>query len=195
MLTLPPALESLVFRAALGLPPSLQRLLVRRPVVLDGQVLAAETQLMLDLERLARVPVVEELPLEEGRRELLHQAKLAGGRQSVGALRDLVVDGAEGDLPARLYVPSSRVGADPAPTLLFLHGGGWVYGDLDSHDAACRFLAESSGVRVLSVEYRMAPEHPFPAAHDDAAAAYAWAVANAVTRVAKGSGRLIRIGT
>ena len=179
MLTLPPALESLLFRAALGLPPSLQRLLVRRPIVLDGQVLATETQLMLELERFAQVPVVEELPLEEGRRELVHQAKLAGGRQSVGALRDLVVDGAEGDLPARLYVPSSRVGADPVPTLLFLHGGGWVYGDLESHDAACRFLAEHSGVQVLSVDYRLAPEHPLPAPVEDARAAYRWLVKNA----------------
>jgi acetyl esterase len=179
MLTLPPALESLLFRAALGLPPALQRLLIRRPVVLDGQVLSSELQLMLDLERLAQVPVVEELPLEQGRRELVHQAKLAGGRQTVGAIRELVVDGAEGDLPARLYTPTSRVGADPVPTLLFLHGGGWVYGDLESHDAACPFLAEHSGVQVLAVDYRLAPEHPLPAAVEDARAAYSWLVKNA----------------
>ena len=57
---------------------------------------------------------------------------------------------------------------------MFFHGGGWVYGDLDSHDPPCRFLAERSGVRVLSVDYRLAPEHPFPAAYDDAVAAYRW---------------------
>ena len=104
MVTVPPALESLIFRAALGLPPALQRLLVRRPIVRDGQVLATEVQLMLELEQLARVPVVEELPLEQGRRELTHQAKIVGGRQSVGALRDLVVDGADGDLARELDV-------------------------------------------------------------------------------------------
>jgi acetyl esterase len=122
--------------------------------------------------------VVEELPLEEGRRALAHQASIVGGRQQVGALRDLVVTRAEGDLPARLYIPSSRVGPDPAPTLLFLHGGGWVYGDLESHDAACRFLAERSGVQVLAVDYRLAPEHPIPAAVEDARAAYRWLVKN-----------------
>lgn len=178
MLTLPPALESLLFRSVMNLPPALQRVLVRRPIVLDGQVLSTETQLMLELERLARVPVVEELPVEEGRRELVHQATLAGGRQTVGAIRELVVDGAEGDLPARLYTPSSRLGADPVPTLLFLHGGGWVYGDLESHDAACRFLAEHSGVQVLAVDYRLAPEHRMPAAVEDARAAYRWLVKN-----------------
>jgi acetyl esterase len=184
MLPLPPALESLLFRAALGLPPSWQRMLVRRPVVLDGQVLSTETQLMLELQRLYRMPAVEELPLgpdeslDGRRRELVHQAKLAGGRQTVGAIRELVVDGADGDLPARLYTPSSRLGADPVPTLLFLHGGGWVYGDLESHDAACRFLAEHSGVQVLSVDYRLAPEHPLPAPVEDARAAYRWLVKN-----------------
>jgi acetyl esterase len=184
MLTLPPALESLLFRSAMNLPPALQRVLVRRPIVLDGQVLSTETQLMLELQRIARVPAVEELPLgpdqslEQRRRELVHQATLAGGRQTVGAIRELVVDGAEGDLPARLYTPSSRLGADPVPTLLFLHGGGWVYGDLESHDAACRFLAEHSGVQVLAVDYRLAPEHPLPAAVEDARAAHRWLVKN-----------------
>ena len=62
---------------------------------------------------------------------------------------------------------------------MFFHGGGWVYGDLDTHDPACRFLAERSGVRVLSVDYRLAPEHPFPAAYDDALAAYRWVVEHA----------------
>jgi acetyl esterase len=178
MLTLPPTVEALVLRAVLGLPPTLQRLIVRRPIVLDGQALATEIQLMLRLEQVARMPVVEELPLEEGRRALAHQASIVGGRQQVGALRDLVVTGAEGDLPARLYIPSSRVGPDPVPTLLFLHGGGWVYGDLDSHDAACRFLAERSGVQVLAVDYRLAPEHPIPAGVEDARAAYRWLVKN-----------------
>jgi acetyl esterase len=65
--------------------------------------------------------------------------------------------------------------------LVFFHGGGFMYGDLDSHDAACRFLAERSGVRVLAVDYRLAPEDPFPAAYDDAVAAYRWVLANAAS--------------
>ena len=62
---------------------------------------------------------------------------------------------------------------------MWFHGGGFMYGDLDTHDPACRFLAERSGVRVLSVDYRLAPEDPFPAAHDDCDASYRWVVEHA----------------
>ena len=87
--------------------------------------------------------------------------------------RDLSVAGAAGPLPARLYRPSG-VG-ETGPGLVYFHGGGFVIGDLDTHDGHCRRLAAGSGVRVLSVDYRLAPEHPFPAAHDDALAATRWA--------------------
>lgn len=173
---LPFAVEALVVRGLMALPPRLQRLLVRRPIVLDGQQLSTETQLMLAARELAREPKVEDLPIAEARHRLVHQSRLVGGRQPIGAIRDLLVEGAVGSLAARLYVPSSRVGADPVPTMLFLHGGGWVYGDLASHDAACRHLAELSGVQLLAVDYRCAPENPFPAAADDAVAAYRWLV-------------------
>ena len=103
----------------------------------------------------------------------------SGGRQPIGEVRDLEVDGAEGSLPARLYVPTERVGAAPAPTMLFIHGGGWMYGDLESHDPTCRFLAELSGVQVLAIDYRLAPEHKFPAAVEDCRAAYRWLVDHA----------------
>ena len=163
----------------MNLPQSLQRRLVRRPVVIDGLTLSPELQLMLALQRIGGVPGVEELPLDEARPALVQHARLVGGRQPIGSVRDLVVDGAEGPLPARLYTPSLRLGADPAPTLMFIHGGGWVYGDLESHDAACRFLAEQSGVQVLAVDYRLAPEHPFPAAVQDCQAAFRWLVEHA----------------
>jgi acetyl esterase len=90
-----------------------------------------------------------------------------GGSQQVGRVRDDVVAG----LPARLYEPTAVRGT--APLLVFFHGGGWIYGDLDSHDAVCRFLAERAGVRVLAVAYGLAPEEPFPAAYDDCLRAYA----------------------
>jgi acetyl esterase len=93
------------------------------------------------------------------------------GRQPIGEVRDLRVAG----LPARLYTPTLSRG----PLLVFFHGGGFMYGDLESHDAACRFLAERSGVRVLAVDYRLGPEQPFPAAYDDAVAAYRWVVEHA----------------
>lgn len=88
-------------------------------------------------------------------------------------VRDLAVDGAEGPLKARLYTPKGA--AAPGPGIVYFHGGGFVIGDLDTHDGFLRRLASSSGVRVLSVDYRLAPEHPFPAPHDDALAATRWA--------------------
>ncbi len=172
-------LESTFLHLAMRLPPAVQRALVRRPVVRDGQELSTEVQLMLALQRLTRMPGAETLPLAQARRAIVRHSRLVGGGQFVGALRDLTVDGAEGPLPARLYVPTERTGPDPAPTLLFFHGGGWMYGDLASHDDACRFLAERSGVQVLAVEYRLSPEHPFPAAVEDCRAAYRWLVDHA----------------
>ena len=67
------------------------------------------------------------------------------------------------------------------PLLVFFHGGGFMYGDLDSHDPSCRFLAERAGVRVLAIDYRLGPEDPFPAAYDDAVAAFVWASENAAS--------------
>jgi acetyl esterase len=75
-------------------------------------------------------------------------------------------------IPARLYIPSNAAAVTPG--VIFFHGGGFVFGDLDSHDGACRRLCRSSGVRILSVDYRLAPEHRMPAAHDDAEAAVRW---------------------
>jgi acetyl esterase len=127
------------------------------------------------MQKLAREPGPETLPLEEGRRAVLRQSTMVGGSQPVGAVRDLPA----GERPARLYVPSGDRGRSPGPMLVFFHGGGWVYGDLDTHDAPCRFLAERAGVRVLSIDYRLAPEDPFPAAYDDCLAAYRWVVDHA----------------
>lgn len=80
-------------------------------------------------------------------------------------------------LEARLYVPEGA--ADPAPLLVFYHGGGWVVGTLDTHDGTCRALARASGAAVISIGYRLAPEHPYPAPVEDCYAALQWAVANA----------------
>jgi len=87
--------------------------------------------------------------------------------------RTLDVDGR--DIPARSYRPGT---ATPHGTLVFFHGGGWAIGDLESHDIACRHLCNGLGMTVLSVDYRLAPEHPFPAGIDDAVAATRWALAN-----------------
>lgn len=83
-------------------------------------------------------------------------------------VRDLQIAGA---LPGRLYRPS----AGRLPLVVYLHGGGWVIGSLDTHDRACRRLAEESGAALLSVDYRLAPEHPWPASIEDAVTAVRWA--------------------
>ena len=95
----------------------------------------------------------------------------------VGYVRDLKVPGAAGPLPARHYIPAEPPG--PQPLLVFYHGGGFVLGDLDTHDRTCRLLCQHTGAHVLSVDYRLAPEHPFPAAIEDGRAALRWAVENA----------------
>jgi acetyl esterase len=175
------SVEALVLRAALALPEPVQRALLRRSVVIDGLELSPEMQLMLRLQRLAGQPALGVWPLERARALTRAQSYAAAGHQPIGALRDLTVDGVDAPLAARLYVPSSRVGADPVPTLLFIHGGGHGLCGIDTHDAGCRHLAEHSGVQVLSVEYPLAPEHPFPAAVHACFAAYQWLVKNADT--------------
>lgn len=91
----------------------------------------------------------------------------------IGDVSDLSMQTATGSLQARLYRPGGQ--AAQAPLLLYFHGGGFIMGDLDTHDDACRLLCEGSGMPVLSAAYRLAPEAPFPAAVDDALAAAVWA--------------------
>ncbi|MEP7091750.1 MAG: alpha/beta hydrolase fold domain-containing protein, partial [Nocardioidaceae bacterium] len=167
--------EERVLRRLMRLPRPVVRRLAGRPVVLDGQVLDPETQWLLRLQRLTRDPGLSGSSIPDIRRAARRQTRLAGGRQPIGAVRDLEVPGAEGPLRARLYTPRSRVGATGrSPLLFFVHGGGMVFGDLDTHDATCRLLAERADTLVLAVDYRLAPEHPFPAAVDDCWAAFQW---------------------
>ena len=97
----------------------------------------------------------------------------------VAEVADLAMPGPAGPLPLRSYRGAGTDGAAALPCLLYLHGGGWVVGDLDSHDGVCRRLANLAACRVVAVDYRLAPEHPFPAAVEDAAAALAWVAAHA----------------
>ncbi|EMA65005.1 alpha/beta hydrolase fold domain-containing protein [Halorubrum kocurii] len=94
---------------------------------------------------------------------------------AVGRTVDGTVPGPAGDLDVRLYLPD---GEGPFPTVVFFHGGGFVFGSIGTHDWLCRHLTRESGCAVLSVDYRLAPEHPFPAAVADAYAAVEWAAAN-----------------
>jgi acetyl esterase len=175
----PSRLETALFRTVMRLPDPVVRRLAGKPVMLDGQVLDPETQWMLRLERLAREPAAETLPITQGRRAIRRQAALAGGRQPIGETRDLDVPTPAGPIRARLYVPTSRGSSEVGPLMVFLHGGGMIYGDLDTHDAPCRLLAERADARVLALDYRLAPEHRYPAAVEDCWAGFQWAVEHA----------------
>ncbi|MCD2099635.1 MULTISPECIES: alpha/beta hydrolase [Rhodococcus] len=94
-------------------------------------------------------------------------------------VHDITIDGPGGDLALRVYRPESSEGA--IPVVVFAHGGGFVFCDLDSHDEFCRSMAEGVGVVVVSVDYRLAPEHRAPAAHEDMYAALEWAAGNITT--------------
>ena len=177
-MTRPARMELQVARWLDALPPAWQLRLAReRPVTIDGLTLDPGLQLLLALRR-RRFVRLETLSPAAARRLIRREAAAATGRPvTVRSVADLTVGGAAGPLPARHYTPDEPGG--PHPLLLFLHGGGFVVCDLDTHDQACRLLCRQAGVQVLSVAYRLAPEHPFPAAVSDAWAALCWAAGNA----------------
>ncbi len=167
-------------RGACALPPRVSRLLAGEPPRLDGQQLAHDVHMFLHLmRRVGEYSLVEGRSVEQARAENRESIPIVGGPpRPVARVDRLRVPGPGGELDARLYV---GLGAPrpPQPLLVYFHGGGWVIGDLDTHDALCRFLATFGGCRVLSVGYRLSPEHPFPAPVEDAVAAFAWAAENA----------------
>src|SRR5690348_1045122 len=107
------------------------------------------------------------LSLEEQRR-LAVQAALAeaGEPEAVASVEDRVIPGPAGSLPIRIYTPVGAEG-DRLPVLVYFHSGGWVFGSIEGHDPVCRALANHAGCLVVSVDYRLAPEHRFPAAPED----------------------------
>ena len=160
-------------RRMTSLPPRVVRRLAGPPVVIDGQELNPQLQLILRLREInGAIGATADTP-ERSRNRLLRETRTFAGLPEVGGpVRDLKID----HMRARHYDPG--VG-EARPLLVFFHGGGHVIGDLDTHDQPCRILCRHAGVHVLSVEYRKAPEDPFPAAAEDALAAYAWARENA----------------
>lgn len=98
----------------------------------------------------------------------------------LAALHDLAIESRGGSLPLRVYVPQAKR-PGPLPVLVYAHGGGWLFGSIAAVDRALRILADEAETVVVSVDYRLAPEHPYPAAHDDTEDAYRWALANAAT--------------
>ena len=118
-------------------------------------------------------PVQHCTPAEVRARIAQSSRTLAGKPEPIGAATDSEIPGRAGPIPIRVYSPYGDTG-EPLPCLVFFHGGGWVAGDLDSHDALCRLLCNASRARLVAVDYRLAPEHPFPAAVEDAVDATNW---------------------
>ena len=131
-----------------------------------------QAQAVADFYAAMRNTPFEELPPTEAR--ALYSAGQVPSIEVVHEIRDIQA----GSIPCRFYRPSAQSNLG---LLVFFHGGGWVIGDLNSHDGVCRSLANKSGHAVLAVDYRLAPEHKFPAAYDDCAAALQWAYDNAAS--------------
>lgn len=142
---------------------------------MSRQPLDPQARAFLDRLASGHRPPTWSLPVAEAREGFNRLQRRAGSPPPPAVTsQDMQVPGAEGPLAARLYRPAQATGGR-RPLLVWLHGGGWVLGDLETHDAPCRWIAHGYGGPVLSVEYRRAPEHPFPAALDDAEAVARWA--------------------
>jgi acetyl esterase len=174
---LPVRAQAAASQLAFWLPTPVRRAAAGRTVRIDGQDLALDAQLLLRLQRIARAELVR--GSVERSRALLDAARhlVSGKPIEPVSVREIAVPTPDGDLPATLYTPVGL--PEESPLLVFFHGGGWVIGTRASHDNAVRFLAKHAGLRVLSIEYRLAPEFPFPAATEDALAAFDYAVAKA----------------
>jgi acetyl esterase len=160
-------------------PRTQRRLAGGRPVEADGNTLDPSVQLLLELRKRNGAKPWHAYTPEQARRAFAAESRVGALRTvPVDAVRELTVAGGDGPIPARHYTPPTQ-GTGPAPLLVYLHGGGFVIGDLDSYDAVCRLLCRHAGVHVLSVDYRLAPEHHFPAAIHDAKAALEWAFGHA----------------
>jgi len=172
-------LQATVARLVGRLPDGVARgLSLAPPLLIDGQTLDPHVQGIRALRAPLNRHGLCEPTVALGRQRYVHEAiALRAAPAAVRSVRDVTVAGAAGSLDARLYEP-----VDPTTDLLvYFHGGGFVLGDLDTHDEPCRLLCRDARTRVLSVAYRLAPEHPFPAAVNDAIAAVRWAADQAGT--------------
>jgi acetyl esterase len=144
-----------------------------RSITIDGNTLDPTLQLMVSAQRALGVDGLAVADDVVAARALMREGLrgFAGPQVHVG-VSDVSIPGPAGQIPARHYRSATT---EPAPLLVFYHGGGWAIGDLDTHDALCRRTCRDADVQVLSIDYRLAPEHPAPAGVEDAFAAFRWA--------------------
>ena len=138
-----------------------------------GQSGALDPQTQALLLQMAQddAPPIETLTPIQARELMVALRELSGDAQPVANVYEQTIPGTEGEIPVRIYTPHS---SEPFPVLVYFHGGGWVVCDLDTHDNVCRSLANAATCVVVSVDYRLAPEHKFPAAVEDAYTATQW---------------------
>ncbi len=156
-------------------------------MALDPQV-----QAVLDAARKANVPELWQLTPHDARAEYRRRTNRLKADVDIHKFEDRDIQGPGGRIPIRIYWPRQLKSGETLPALVWYHGGGYVIGDLDTHDSACRALANEAECIVVAVDYRLAPEHKFPAAVDDCEAALKWVANNAsgihadATRIAVG---------
>lgn len=162
---------------ALRMPISWVNLLAGASITVDGRTLDTRTQWFLQLLARNGQQPLHVLGVAQARIEFdLFQQVMSGRPAPVGEIVDRTIAGPAGRLRVRIYRPAGSV-ARLLPTILYLHGGGWVIGSLEAYDLPCRFFCARTGCAVVAVDYRLAPEHKFPAGLDDAVAAFRWLAA------------------
>jgi acetyl esterase len=159
------------------IPLRLKRLLAGgKKVTIDGNTLDSTVQLILAAQRITHTGGLSAADDPEVARTLMRNSHSVMGAHVAVPTADLTIPGPDSPLRARHYLPTI---AAPAPLLVFFHGGGFVVGDIESHDRLCRMICKDAAIHVLAVDYRLAPEHKAPAAVDDCVAAYRWALGHA----------------
>jgi acetyl esterase len=157
---------------AVRMPIAWVNILAGPPVVVDGRTLDGRTQWLLQLLARSGQPPVEQTTVLEARASYDAFMLEMGGRPApIGEMVDRTIEGPAGRLRVRLYRPAGTV-ARLLPAILYFHGGGWVAGSLEGYDLVYRYFCSRSGCAVVAVDYRLAPEHKFPAGIEDAVAAY-----------------------
>lgn len=174
-------LQGVAANLALRMPISWVNILTGPPVTVDGRVLDVRAQWFLQLLARGGQQPLHKLGVDKARQEFETFQQMMGGKPApVGEILDRTIAGPAGRLRIRIYRPAGSV-ARLLPTILYFHGGGWTIGSIEAYDLPCRFFCSRSGCAVVAVDYRLAPEHKFPAAVDDAVATFRWLVAEAIS--------------
>ena len=174
-------LQGMAANLALRMPISWINILAGPSITVDGRTLDSRTQWFLQLLARSGQKPLSELGVAKARAEFdAFQAIMGGSPAPVGEIVDRTIGTPEGRMRVRIYRPAGSV-ARLLPTILYFHGGGFVIGSLEGYDLPCRFFCAQTGCAVVAIDYRLAPEHKFPAAVDDAVSSFHWLATNATS--------------